>query len=142
MKCGLVIDKGYPILGATPDARVIDPMCIHPFGIAEVKCPITKFQVTPLDASSDPNFFMEKRGDDQCYLKESHPYYAQVQGQLGITGVEWCDFIVYTKVGVYVQRIKRNCQFWEQLKDKLHGYYFNHFIKFASSSSGIDTNIN
>lgn len=135
-------DKGYPILGATPDARAIDPGCIHPYGIAEVKCPITKFQGTPLDACIDPSFLVEKSGEDQCHLKESHPYYAQVQGQLGITGAEWCDFIVYTKVGLYVERMTRNYQFWEQLKEKLHGYYFEHFIEFASSSSGSDTNVN
>lgn len=30
------------------------------FGLAEVKCPHTKFHVIPLDACSDPTFFMEK----------------------------------------------------------------------------------
>ena len=143
LKCGLVVDKGYPILGATPDARVIDPGCIHPYGIAEVKCPITKFHVTPLDACADSNFYMVKSGDNHCKLKESHAYYTQVQGQLGITRAEWCDFIVYTKVGLYVQRITTNNQFWEQMKAKLHGYYFKHFIKFASSSLTSDSsNVN
>mgnify|MGYP001792715328 CR=1 FL=1 len=83
---------------------------------------------------------MEKCDGDQCILKELHPYYAQVQGQRGITGAQWCDFIVYTKVGLYVQRITRNVEFWEKLKSKLHGYYFEHFIKYALSVS--DTNVN
>lgn len=34
-----------------------------------MKCPYTKFNVTPLDACSDPDFFMEKVDDKQCRLK-------------------------------------------------------------------------
>lgn len=75
---------------------------------------------------------MEKTSDTQCRLKESHPYYAQVQGQMGVTGAMWCDFIVYTNVGIYVQRIPFNSHFWEQLKQDLTSYYFDHFIKFAA----------
>jgi len=104
LKCGLVIDNAFPILGGTPDAWVIDPSCVHPYGIAEDKCPITKFNVTPLDASTDPKFYMhmEKCWENSCRLKENTEYYYQVQGQLGVTGAAWCDFIVYTKVGLYV----------------------------------------
>jgi len=53
-----------------------------------VKCPETKFLVTPLDACSDDNFCCEIV-DGKCKLKVTHPYYAQVQGQMGITGVRW-----------------------------------------------------
>lgn len=82
---GLVVSKGCPILGATPDARVVD------FGIAEVKCPYTKRHVTPLDACTDEKFFMKKTGDNKCQLKEDHPYYAKcrdkwlLQEQSGVT---------------------------------------------------------
>lgn len=58
--CGLVVSKGSPITGATPAAKVIDFGCTDHFGIAEVKCPYTKYHVTRLDASTDPTFFMEK----------------------------------------------------------------------------------
>lgn len=131
LDCGFVVNKGHPILGASPDARVIDAGCVHPYGIVEVKCPATKFQVTPLDACSDPSFFMEKIGDDKCALKRSDKYYAQVQGQLAITGARWCDFVIYTKVGMYIQRITLDVPYWEDLKEKLTTYYFKHFVKFA-----------
>ena len=64
-------------LGASPDARVIDKGCIKPFGIAEVKCLLTKFHVTPLDACADQGFCAE-RADDVPKLKRDHPYYYQV----------------------------------------------------------------
>ena len=34
-----------------------------------------------------------------CKLKRTHVYYAQVQGQMGSTGAQWCNFVVYTKNG-------------------------------------------
>ena len=56
---------------------------------------------------------------------------AQVQGQMAVTGARWCDFIVYTSRGLYVQRITFDPVFWAELNQKLVSNYFNHFIKFA-----------
>lgn len=100
LPCGFVVSQGIPIIGATPDARVIDFGCVDHFGLLEVKCPYTKHHVTPLDACSDPKIFVEKTTDTECKLKEGHPYYAQVQGQMAATGARWCDFIVYTSKGL------------------------------------------
>ena len=44
-----------------------------------------------------PSCFMEKVSDTECKLERDHPYYAQVQGQLGVTGAKWCDYRVYWK---------------------------------------------
>lgn len=129
-KCGLVVDMNEPVLGCTPDSKVIDSGCTEPFGIAEVKCPHSKFLVTPKDACSDPNFCCIHT-DAHCKLKTHHQYYYQVQGQLGITGTKWCDFIIYTQKGMSIERITLNNEFWRDLKQKLSTYYYNHFIAFA-----------
>ena len=34
-----------------------------------------------------------------CKLKRTHAYYSQVQGQMGSTGAQWCNFVVHTKNG-------------------------------------------
>lgn len=133
LRSGLVVSKSFPVLGATPDAKVVDFGCSVCFGLAEVKCPHTKFHVTPLDACSDPGFFMEKINANQCRLKRDHAYYAQVQGQMGITGAKWCDFIVYTSKGLYVERIAFDAAFWQDLRNKLVQYYFEHFLSFAAA---------
>ena len=132
LKCGLVISKDMPIFAATPDGKVIDFGCSQPFGILEVKCPSTKSAVTPLDACADPKFFCERVGD-QCWLKTDHEYYAQVQGQMAISGAAWCDFVVYTFKGMSIQRIPFDQQFWDNISDSLQAYYFQHFITFAVS---------
>ena len=58
-----------------------------------------------------------ERVGDQCCLKNNHDYYAQVQGQMAITGAASCDFVVYTLKGMPIQRIKFDQQFWENMSD-------------------------
>ena len=132
LKCGLVVCQEMPILGSSPDGRVVDIGCQKHFGVAEVKYPETKYHVTPLEACQDPNFLHEAV-DGHCKLKRTHPYFAQVQGHMGITGSSWCDFIVYTKKGISVERILFDPAYWRELKEKLQSFYFTHFIKIASS---------
>ena len=64
-------------------------------------------------------------------LKKCHPYYTQVQGQLALTGAEWCDFIVYTHKGLIIQRIPFDLTFWNYL-EKLAEVYFGYYISVAS----------
>ena len=131
LNCGLIICKGNSILAATPDAKVIDVGCVDPFGLAEIKCPQTKFHVTPLDACSDPNFCLQRDSDDKCKLKRSHSYFKQVQGQMGIAGAQWCDFIVYTGKGLHVERIAFDEAYWKELERKLVNYYLDNFLQYA-----------
>lgn len=51
------------------------------------------------------DFFLFKI-DDLSTLKNTHAYYAQVQGQLLITGCSFCVFVVYTQKDLFVQRIQ------------------------------------
>ena len=128
LKCGLVISNQMPVLAATPDGKVIDFGCSKPFRIIEVKCPSTKSAVTPLEACADPKFFCHRLGE-QCCLKTDHEYYAQVQGQLAITGAPWCDFVVYTFKGMSIQRITFDEHFWGNLRQKLESLFPSfHFI--------------
>ena len=76
---------------------------------------------------------MEKVSDTECKLKRDHPYYAQVQGQLGFTGAKWCDFIVHTGKGIYIERIPFDATYWQNLRTELLQYYFEHFLKLAAA---------
>ena len=132
LQCGFVVCQEIPILGSSPDGPVVDFGCQEHFGVAEVKCPETKYHVTTLDACQDPNFLCEAV-DGHCKLKRTHPYFAQVQSHMGITGLSWCYFIVYTKKGISVERILLDTAHWGELKKKLQSLYFTHFIKIAAS---------
>ena len=48
-------------------------------------------------------------------LKRSHRYYTQVQGQLGVTGLTWCDFVIWAGPGrMFIERIDFDPVFWEE----------------------------
>lgn len=133
LKCGVVISQEVAILAGSPVARVVDFGFKHHFGLAEVKCPETKYHVTPLEACEDPSFCCEAVSG-HCKLERDHAYFAQVQGQMGVTGASWCDFILYTKKGISVERIVFEPDYWAELGQKLSSYYLTHFIKHASKA--------
>ena len=129
--CGFHISKSHPYLGATPDGVVYDPLNLdEPFGFLEVKCPYSHRSNTPEEASSTSGFCcsLEANSDgaQQLYLRRNHIYYAQVQGQMGVGGKPWCDFVVYTTKGISVQRIQFDKDYWENiLLPKLIEFYDN-----------------
>jgi len=44
-------------------------------------------------------------------LKTTHSYYYQIQFQLAITGLQWCDFVLWSPVGKpNIERIRRDEQ--------------------------------
>ena len=59
LKSGLVVSMASPFLAASPDGKVIDRGCSKPFGLVEVKCPYSKFHVSPLEACTDETFYAE-----------------------------------------------------------------------------------
>jgi len=131
LRAGLVLSLDAPYLGASPDGKVIDISCSIPFGTSEVKCPETKFLVTPLDACSDSKRFLENLNGEPK-LKQNHKCYTQVQGLVGVTGTRWCDFVVYTSKGMSIKHIPFDEEYWNTLKGTLKSHYFTHFLSEAA----------
>ena len=124
-QCGLFIDTSTPCLACSPDGIVsID----GEKGLLEIKCPYkaAKEGLTPVQAASTlKNFFCKISPNDPqiVELKRSHNYFYQVQGQLGITQLPWCDFFIWTPAGSFVERIRPNQVFWSDIKPKLTQFY-------------------
>ena len=79
---GFFVSPKLYILGCSPDGKVIDTNAGSngdEFGLLEIKCPSSKFTVTPTDACSDKNLFLEIQGNT-TKLKKNHECYDQVQG--------------------------------------------------------------
>ena len=74
--CGLFVEHCNMFLGGSPDLLASCSCCGD--GVVELKCPNACKNVSPL---TNPPSFLEV-----MKLKTSHPYYAQVQGQMGVTG--------------------------------------------------------
>ena len=123
---GFVVCEDYPFLGASPDSVVYDPSVSNSFGLAEVKCPYSCRSMTSEEACTHSNFFCTlDQTTNKPKLKKNHPYYCQVQGQMGVTKRQWCDFIVYTEKGMSIERIEFDSEFWEDLLHCLIEFYDN-----------------
>lgn len=111
---GFVIHPDAPYLGASPDAKVYDPTEDPPFGLAEVKCP----NVDHITEASHIKFV-----NGHAKLRRNHKYFWQVQGQLAITGLPWCDFITSNKSEITFERIWRDDSLIMEMKNEL-----DHFL--------------
>ena len=134
--CGLhlIADKSY--LGTSPDGPVtctsVDTLCN---GCLEIKCPnsiggFVTIELSPQGIAEKfgDNFFMKFREDGSLYLPHDHVYYAEVQGEMAIIGVEWCDFIVYSNGQIVVDHIIGDNDYWDHLFEKLEDFYVQHVI--------------
>ena len=128
--CGLSLLASRAYLGASSDGRVYDPASTLQSGVLEIKCPysidgklIIKERVADIVKAHRSKFFLEQNGD-QLALKRNSRYYCQVQGEMAILKVPWCDFVVWTVVDIHIERIYFDRHFWEdQLLPKLDSFY-------------------
>ncbi|XP_066288919.1 uncharacterized protein [Branchiostoma lanceolatum] len=117
---GFHINNEWPYLGATPDGLVECKCCGK--GVCEIKCPFNAKDLPPTDLVNTRNFCL-KETDHTIHLDQSHTYYYQVQAQMFICDVEYCDFVVWTKKGVYIERILPNAEFWSNMTLKSKKFF-------------------
>ena len=90
IKSGFIINPSFPFLGASPDGAVYDPSNQdQPFGFVEVKCPYSARDKT-LEAAANLGFCCTSTSSSLT-LKKHHAYYAEIQGQMAIGELTWCD---------------------------------------------------
>ncbi|XP_076124717.1 uncharacterized protein LOC143104504 [Alosa pseudoharengus] len=117
--CGFLIHPEAPWMGSTPDGIVYDPVGQPVFGLLEIKCPNVASYV-------DCPYIMIKDGTQT--LRQSHPYYWQVQGQMLVSGCDWCDFVVYTADDMFIQRIPRDMEVIQTIKKKVDYFFFYFYL--------------
>ncbi len=55
----------------------------------------------------------------------SYAYYFQVQTQLHVVEAEYCDFVVWNRNDIVVERILPDLEFWEDIILKLRTFFRN-----------------
>ena len=120
--CGLIISPYAPWIAASPDRVVYNPSRCPSFGLLEIKCPQSEnLEMVKCLTVNDNNSGLK--------LKTTHDYYYQVQCQMAVTGFDWCDFIVLLENGhLHLETIDFNFEFWRDVEQKLHNFFFNFFI--------------
>uniref|UniRef100_A0A8C9X6E5 YqaJ viral recombinase domain-containing protein n=1 Tax=Sander lucioperca TaxID=283035 RepID=A0A8C9X6E5_SANLU len=114
-QCGFLIHPDAPWMGSSPDGMVYDPKSQPVFGLVEVKCPnVASYVDCPYIALRDGT----------PTLRKTHPYFWQIQGQMLVSGCEWCDFVVYTQEDMFVERIPRDNEITDIIKERVDYFFF------------------
>ena len=128
--CGLVIDSCMHWLAASPDRIVLDSTLSEDNrGRLEVKCPLVCEKKTIVEASRSIPAFCLVEQNGNIHLSKSHGYFYQVQTQMYVTNLKWCDFVVWSPVqDPFVERISFGALFMKRAISKAEEFYFKHFL--------------
>ena len=106
----IYIDPKWPYLGASPDGIVDCKYC--GMGVCEIKCPYVYKNSTIAETAGQKNVCLKKDEFGKINLDKSNTYYYQVQAEIFIYGLAYCDFVVWTR-DLFVQRILPEQEIWE-----------------------------
>ena len=133
---GLIVNPQIPFLGASPDGKVIDPGFIFPHGLLEIKCVFRDSHKTIQEKCADTSFYLKKEGDDFQMNHETSEqgkkYYAQIQMQLALIGLPWCDFCVFMSGSkeMAVVRVYFDKKQWDENIGHLGKFYLDYVIPY------------
>lgn len=125
---GLIINKELPHLGASPDAIVQCRCCGK--GLVEIKSPYKYKNQTIEDITNDKRYHLIKDDQGEFKLKRTSNWYFQIQSQMAISNLQWCDFVLYlegnVKTGkhkIHVERITFDQELWREVLKKVNIFY-------------------
>lgn len=121
---GLIINNKYPFCGVSPDAIVSCDCCGD--GVVEVKCPyLMRFgEVKPyLKKTDSPLIVVDNATGWEYNLTVEHEYYYQVQMEMYLTEVDYCDFVVWNPKHIITVRVKKNEDFWNEKYEKATEFF-------------------
>ncbi|PFX14312.1 hypothetical protein AWC38_SpisGene21535 [Stylophora pistillata] len=95
-RSGLIVDKQYPYLGASPDRIQVCKCC--PKTLLEVKSIFSKRNLQPHVAEAHCLDVVAGK----YYVKKETSWNYQMQGQLALARLEQCNLIIYTLKGILV----------------------------------------
>ena len=108
-------------MGASPDA-IVSCEC-HGTGTVEIKCPYSHRYSSINKALEDKQFCLVKLVDGKLALSTQHPYYSQVQAQIFLTGLLYCDFVVWTTVEMCCVRVFPDQSFWDSCVERASKFF-------------------
>lgn len=108
---GFMTNPKMPFNGGSFDGDVVDDND-NRIGIIEIKCPYDPVK-------HDKNSSLSIDG-----LDEKHEYYGQIQNNINVAGVDWCDFISYDprrkdEFKMVVIRVERDPFYIESIVDRI-----------------------
>lgn len=139
-RCGLVINPRLPYFAGTPDG-LVDCDC-HGKGCFKIKClkmleNSTSFEIL----TRKPNHILNKIGD-KYFLEENHEFYYQIQLQIHLIGLKYCDLIIWSPNTFLIITINADLDFWKESLKRAQTFHENVIMpellgKFFTRKSGL-----
>lgn len=138
-KVGLISSPYFPYLGASPDGLFQTDDDTY---LLEIKC-IFNPEGKDIDELSNRSNFCLNKSSGEWKLKHNHPYYYQMQGQLALSNLSKCQFLLLYKLPNFIHSevIMFNKDLWLNMEEKLKKFYINYYLPLITSksnSSGFD----
>lgn len=89
----------------------------------EIKCSFSLQNELPQIAMSKNSSCILVDGKYELKKDLSSPYYVQMLCQMAIGNCSFCDFVMYTKKDIYVERVYYSIADWESLSGSLKSLY-------------------
>ncbi|KAJ8278234.1 hypothetical protein GJAV_G00085400 [Gymnothorax javanicus] len=121
--CGVLVHPDIPWMVSSPDGLIYDPGAQPTFGLLEMEC-------TSVSSYTDCSCIEVQDGTP--VLKPTHPYYWRIQGHLLVSGLEWCDFLLYSREDMLIQRIRRDVAVIKEIRAKVDHFFFKAYLQKTS----------
>ena len=131
---GLTLCDSHAFVGASSDGRVIEN---GEEGIIEIKCSfsvkenyVNNMEIEDILSMNGPSFCLQYTSNGPS-LNRKHSYYVQVQGEMSVMGLPWCDFVVWTgavKNTIFIESIWFDSDFVTDVLPKLVEFYVRHIF--------------
>lgn len=119
---GLTLMPEFHFIGASSDGQVCNT-------VIEIKCPSRGKEMTVNELIDSGYEHLTRCSDGSIELKESSPYFCQIQGEMAIKKCSMCHFVVWTPIDIEIISVPFNEPFWTgELLPKLK-LFFNKFIR-------------
>ena len=97
-------------------------------GCLEVKCPYV-CKTKQIAVAELASYFCLQIKNGTLHLKKKHQYFYQVQTQLFVTKLPWCDFVLWAaNDDIYVEQIFYDDSFIDDAVSKARTFYFDIFL--------------
>ena len=77
-----------------------------------------------------PKFYVHYDNDGKLQLKKTHQYgyFTQIQMAMGLSNVEFCDFVVFTFKGMIIVRVPFEKNYFQEVVKKLNWFYKSYML--------------
>lgn len=61
-------------------------------------------------------------------MEKTHNYFYQIQGCMASLNLSWCDFVVFTNVDLFIERVYFDKEFWQKIVPELSSFYTDYML--------------